>query len=380
MYSPFQASYKADKKIISYTGNKRYKKIEDVLTSQHIPLDRTLNELITDDTFHHIQKIDSTIFNATIKYFQSIEAEWFNLPLTTRMISSPGEVYAGDTLNYTTDTLPIELKWFNNNKKIFLSESSQFYLELGLLLKNTDKLFSIYSSFRKESSDFSHLSEFQHIEFEGHVDYQKNIEIFKELIKYITKEIIKNNYSDLYYFLTEDEIKYLANAFNENNLELISFRDALNILYDKTGDKTYKEFTLEHFGSWEEIYLTNTINKNVILTEFPLLQIPFYHNGIKKEIDGVPVAQNADLILLGYREVIGSGARINDEKDLQKKAQIFNLPLEDYDPYIKSRKMNLYKPTPGFGMGWQRYTHWLLKLPYITNVALFPRTHNIPKI
>jgi asparaginyl-tRNA synthetase len=89
------------------------------------------------------------------------------------MISSPGEVYAGQKLDYTTDTLPVELpNWFDSPKRMFLSESSQFYLELALMTGGSDSVFSIYNSFRKEKSDFTHLTEFQHIEYEGKVDFE----------------------------------------------------------------------------------------------------------------------------------------------------------------------------------------------------------------
>jgi aspartyl/asparaginyl-tRNA synthetase len=50
-----------------------------------------------------------------------------------------------------------------------MAESSQFYLELTLLIQGVNQVFSIYNSFRKETSDPTHLSEFQHIEYEGKV-------------------------------------------------------------------------------------------------------------------------------------------------------------------------------------------------------------------
>ena len=74
--------------------------------------------------YTHLHRIDNAVFFATTEYFKSIGAEWCNLPLTTLMISSPGEVYAGKTLNYTTDALPVDISWFDNQKRIFLSESS----------------------------------------------------------------------------------------------------------------------------------------------------------------------------------------------------------------------------------------------------------------
>jgi aspartyl/asparaginyl-tRNA synthetase len=76
-----------------------------------------------------------------------------------------------------------------------------------------------------------------------------------------------------------------------------------------------------------------------------MLQIPFYHAIAEKQVDGVPIAKNADLILYGYRETIGSGERIKDKEVLLEKANIFNLPKEDYMPYIKSRDFEDYEVT-----------------------------------
>lgn len=379
MYGPYTALDIKGKKIIKYNGNKIFKPINDikrVAFTELITGNRLVN-LISNKHYFHLHKIDDTIFVSAVEYFKKIEADWCNLPITTLMISSPGEVYAGQTLDYTTDALPIELKWFD--KKIFLAESSQFYLELRLLIENIHRVFSIYNSFRKEKTDFSHLSEFQHIEFEGHVDFEQNIKIFIDLLKHITRSIVKKNLNDLKHFLTDEEIKSLKNTFNKNNIKRITFKDALAALYKSTRDPRYKKFSLENFGSWEEIKLTEIFKKHVLVTEFPLMEIPFYHDHANKSHNGIPLAQNADFILYGYRETVGSGLRISDTDVLAKKAEIFNLPIEDYKPYLDSRKAKKYKVSAGFGMGWQRFTHWLLKLPYIWEASHIPRGHLPPK-
>ena len=165
---------------IYYSGNRvydskelDYKGLDDVLLKDRVS--RVKNET----QFYHMANIDDWILKATVAYFTSIWAKRANLPLTTLMISSPWEVYAGQTLDYTTDTLPIEIpSWFWEKRRVFLAESSQFYLELLLLIKNMEQVFSIYNSFRKEKSDATHLSEFQHIEYEGKTDLEWNIKVF----------------------------------------------------------------------------------------------------------------------------------------------------------------------------------------------------------
>jgi aspartyl/asparaginyl-tRNA synthetase len=329
--------------------------------------------------WYHLHKIDNSIFIATTQFFQKIDADWVNLPLTTMMISSPGEVYAGQKLDYTTDTLPMEISdWFYTGHRAFLSESSQFYLELRLIIDKLDKVFSIYNSFRKEPADATHLSEFQHIEFEGHVDFEGNIKMFTNLIDYILDFLLQNNESNLSFFLKDYDLKKLSQGIKKKIFR-VPFIKVLEALFKETKNEKYKEFSMKNFGAWEEILITQIYNGHVLITSFPMLQIPFYHEIAKKKVKGVPVAENADLILHGYRETVGSGVRVAKPNVLAEKARIFNLPLSDYKPYLETRKIKKYKPSAGFGLGWQRFTQWLLKLPYIWETTPTPRGHTIPR-
>lgn len=379
LYGPYIANITSSgKKVIQYKGNVCSSPIADISSMKfnETVLKNRLDDIINKDAYKHIHRIDSAIFFAATSYFKGIGAEWCNLPLTTLMISSPGEVYAGKTLDYTTDALPVELSWFDNERDVFLSESSQFYLELHLLIENVDKVFSIYNSFRKERADVTHLSEFQHIEFEGKVSFEQNVEIFLDLLRFITDSLVRNNREDLAYFLESSDIETLKNAFASSSVKRVSFKDVLRMLLEATGNTYYNDFSLKHFGAWEEVKLTEILGAHALVTDFPLLEIPFYHN--QRSNDGVPVAENADLILYGYRETVGSGVRIADPLTLAEKARQFNLPEADYAPYLKTRSYLQYQQTAGFGLGWQRYVQWLLKLPVIWDATLIPRGHTLP--
>ena len=364
---------------IYYCGNRvyepkelDYKGLDDALLKDRVS--RVKNE----SQFYHMANIDDWILKATVAYFTSIWAKRANLPLTTLMISSPWEVYAGQTLDYTTDTLPIEIpSWFWEKRRVFLAESSQFYLELLLLVQNMKQVFSIYNSFRKEKSDATHLSEFQHIEYEGKTDLEWNIKVFLWLYNAVFNYLVENNSADLLFFLSEDELKNKVDLVKKWP-ERVTFKKALDLLYDNTGDSRYKEFTLKYFWTWEEVKLTEILGANVIVEKYPMLQIPFYHAVSQEEYEWVPLAKNADFILHSYRETIWAGERIKNKEVLMKKAEIFNLPKEDYMPYLRSRDYSDYTTTSWFGMGWQRLTHWLTDQPYIYEATIFPRTHLIP--
>lgn len=294
------------------------------------------------------------------------------------MISSPWEVYAWQTLDYTTDTLPIELpKWFWHDKRIFLSESSQFYLELALLSPKAERVFSIYNSFRKEPSDATHLSEFQHIEFEWKTDLAWCKEIALGLIKAIFQYLMQFNQENLLFFLNPETLEKKDRIMKMPPIT-IALKDALDLLFADTKDEKYTLFSMEHFWSREEIRLTELLGAHVLVEKFPMLQIPFYHDIAEESYNWTPLAKNSDFILYGYRETIWAGQRIKDKQTLLKKADIFNLPIEDYLPYTSSRDFKDYTGTSGFGLWWQRLVQWVTDQPHIYDATLFPRTHLLP--
>ena len=373
-------NYTIENHKVKFLGNKVVDPIEDVRGDKFKPMSSSelFISLTKDDHFFHLHAIDNAVFFATIEYFRHQSVDWCNLPLTTKMISSPGEIYAGKKLDYTTDALPVNLKWFDA-EDIYLAESSQFYLEIRLVIERLDKVFSIYNSFRKEAADFSHLSEFQHIEFEGKVSFEENIKMYIGLLRHITDYVIKNHRNSLAYYLNDEEIDELRTSFDEKNITTITFTDAMKLLYENIGDDKYKKVSLENFGSYEEVALTRILNTHANVVEFPIEEIPFYHDVSFADVDGKKYAKNADFILLGYREVVGSGRRITNLDAIQKKAEFFNLPNEDYEPYVNLRKLKNYKETCGFGLGWQRYVQWLIKMPYIWNVSHIPRGEHAPR-
>jgi aspartyl/asparaginyl-tRNA synthetase len=241
-----------------------------------------------------------------------------------------------------------------------------------------DKVFAIYNSFRKERADFCRLSEFSHIEFEGHVSHESNVKIAVGLLEYITNHLLENNSQNLQAFLTSTEMIEMEDTFRQENVKEIAFSEALDLLQKNTGDSRYREFSLKHFGAWEEIKLTQILESHVVVREMPLIEVPFYHKQFKRNRDGNLVAENGDILLFGYRETVGSGARIVDLEVLEEKCRMFNLPKEDYAPYLASRRQPYYQRSCGFGMGWQRYTQWVLKLPFIWNTCRWPRGHTLP--
>lgn len=360
---------------IGYKGNKLFQPIDNVLVGEY-SLREAESRVIgfsNNEYWGAISRINHQINITTNNFFNEMKALFTLLPLTTRMISSPGAVYGREAISYTTDVCPISLEWFDLPSKAFLSESSQIYLELSILQDQVDHVYSIYNSFRKENADASHLSEFHHIEYEGTVDQKMNKTIVTDLLFSIIKDLVRKNERDLRMFLTREKLYELEDVSDKKKITEVTFEEALATLYEDTKNDLYKNFTLEHFGSWEEVRLTEIFGGFLAISEFPLLEVPFYH----AELNGRDrrVANNTDYIWPGYRETVGSGQRVGTIEELKEKAEVFNLPEEDYSCYLQSRTLESYRKTSGFGIGWERMLQGMLEMPYIWSAVQFPRTH-----
>lgn len=373
MIGPYTAN---DDRTIFYRGNKVFQPVSNIQNWKLCvgEVENRVQSIKSNNMWIHIARINHQIYKSANDFFDDRGCVFIPLPLSTRMISSPGAVYGKEAINYTTDTCPIRIKWFDLEREAFLAESSQIYLELALLQdKGLKGVYAVYNSFRKEKVNYTHLSEFHHIEFEGKCTQKENLEIALRFIGKIITDLLEKNMQDLQFFLNEKKIVELKNlAEGMQDVPKITFSEALEALRAATGDKKYLDFSQKNFGAWEEIKLTEIYKNLVVVTEFPLLEVPFYH--AEKKGGRLRVANNADIIWPGYREVLGGGQRITSLKELKEKAKIFNLPEDDYAPYLQSRQFEDYETTSGFGLGWERLLQGILEMPTIVSVCHFPRT------
>jgi aspartyl/asparaginyl-tRNA synthetase len=370
---PFTA--KSDRSI-RYVGNRQFAAADSAdFTLTRSELEGRYQAIVRREYWSHIARINDTVFQTAASYFRESGAIFVPLPLTTRMISSPGAVYGQHRIDYTTDTVPITLKWFDSPKEVYLAESSQLYLELSLLQHDVDQVFSIYNSFRKEETDITHLSEFHHIEYEGHVSSDRNIEILEECIRRVVAALFQYNEEALRYILRPDQFASLAAIPTQRPVFFrTTLQECLAALYSDTRDDRYLDFTLQNrFGKWEETRLTQIYGQSLAVSGFPLLEVPFYH--AEEPDSDPPRAKNTDLLWQGYREVAGAGERVGTQEELEAKAKLFNLPVDDYSGYLLSRREPTYRRTCGFGLGWERLVQGILCLPAIWLSTPFPRSH-----
>lgn len=361
--------YKISNNKISYKGNKFYKAIPEICNIK--PPAKLKNRHL--EVKHDSKKWESLIilwdgiFKGINEFMERKNVLLFDLPITTRMISSPGAL----TGTISSDVEPFEVNFFN--KKTYLTQSSQLYLEFAITNPKINSVYCWEKSFRKEKADFRHLPEFMHVEFESNICFKENLKFQKDFIQFLIKFLIKNYTNEIYIFLNEKDIKDLDKFSKISRFETITFNNAFKLLKQKTENNKYNNITIKNFCAYDEILLTELIKQPLFITNFIEDEVAFYHSKDQKNKNCVI---NADFLYPGYGELIGSGERVHTREETRQKARHFKLNYKDYQPYIESRDLKNIKIHSGWGMGIERFIQAVFKLPFIWETKVFPRIDN----
>ena len=81
---------------------------------------------------------------------------------------------------------------------------------------------------------------------------------------------------------------------------------------------------------------------------------------------------SCDIEVPGVGEVIGSGIRVFDPKELIERLKEQGLKEEEYKEYIDLRRYG-HSQTSGMGLGFDRVMTWLLGEFNIRDIVTFPR-------
>jgi len=352
---------------ILYKGNKIFKPLDNIVSINAPDLSKRHIELKTDNKWRNLILLYNGIRVATENFMRENDAIFFDLPITTRMISSPGAL----NNKIPSDVKPFKINMFDN--ELFLTQSSQLYLEFVINVPGINKVYCFDKSFRRERADFRHLPEFTHVEYEANIDFKENLHIQELYLKFLISYMIDNYYECMKFFLTDRDIKELLKITKLKKFKTIKFHDAFRVLKEFTKNKKYDNVTIKNFGAYEEILLTQILgNEPIFVTQYIADEVAFYHALDK---NNKMLAMNADLLFPGYGEIIGSGERVHTKDETEKKARHFELNLDDYIPYIESRDIDT-KIHSGWGMGIERFLQAILKLPFIWEVKVFPRVDN----
>lgn len=253
-----------------------------------------------------------------------------------------------------------EVKYFN--RKAFLTQSSQFYLEGAIF--SLEKVFCFQPSFRaEESKTRRHLSEYWHLEVEAsHMDFQQLLQLEEDMLTEVMRE---------FYVKHEDDIKRFNPSFKpfEKPFKRITYTQAVELLRSNGVNIEWGK----DLGVREEKMIAILVGQPVFITHYPKEARAFYH---MPDPETPSVVLATDLIVWPYGEIIGGGQRIDDYNVLLKRIVESGYNPEDYAWYLDLRKYGSV-PHSGFGLGFERLLAHILRLPSIKYATPYPRTQTI---
>ncbi|PIU21721.1 MAG: asparagine--tRNA ligase [Candidatus Diapherotrites archaeon CG08_land_8_20_14_0_20_34_12] len=322
------------------------------------PIGRDLSEEFLLDVRHlwirsskisNALKVRATVFEAFREFMKEN-----NFTETSGPMFVSGSVEGGSTL--------FKVPYFD--KTVYLTQSSQFYLEV--MMYSLGNCYTIAPSFRAEKSRTPrHLTEFWHAEAEmPWAGLEDIIDLEERMLKYMVEKVV-----------TDREKELVRLGRDPKTLEPSINKKFHRMTYEEAVKEISKKFSYVKsgfdLGEKEEREFTKDLDRPIILTHYPTSLKPFYHRADPK--DPMHVLCNDILAPEGYGEIIGSGERCWNTEELIERIKKDKLPLEPYQWYIDLRKYGSV-PHAGFGMGLERFTSWLCKAQTIRDVVPIPRT------
>ena len=297
-----------------------------------------------------IFKIRSTVVGAIHKFFRENGYYEFDAP-----VLQPNQCEGGSTL--------FEVKYYES--KTFLSQSWQLYAEAAVF--SLEKIYNMGPTFRAEKSKTSrHLSEFWMAEMEAAwMDLGEITEVAKDEVRFILKEVLKNNKHDLE--ILGQDIKKLE-KIADSEFPTITYTQAIEILNEKA--KQNIEWGKD-LRTIEENKLMEHFTTPVVVTNYPLEIMAFYK---PKDPKDPKTALCFDMIAPeGYGEIIGGSQRSLDVEEMTRRLKEMGEKVENYEWYFDLRRFGSV-PHSGYGVGVERVVAWICGIDNIKDAIPFPRT------
>jgi len=251
------------------------------------------------------------------------------------------------------------------DEKAMLSQSAQLYKQV--MVGVTERVFGLAKCFRAEKSNTRrHLTEATQFEFEmGFIEsFEDVMDMLEQVVKYMIKTVKEDNKQEI-----KDLGLSIVDAPENVKFPRVSFKDALQIYYDRTGIDERNEIDLSPNAEKELCkYAKEEFGTDFIfIPYFPTSKVAFY---AKPNEDDPTVANYFDL-LCREAEVTSGGERINDYDELVKSLKKKQLDPNDFTDYLSIFKYGMPRHG-GFGMGMERFTMLALGLDNIRNACIFP--------
>jgi len=346
------------------------------------------------NTFGAVFRIRHAVSFAIHKFFNDRGFYYLHTPIITGSdAEGAGEMFRVSTLDPINPPLnedgSINYKQDFFGKAVNLTVSGQLEAELGAMALG--QVYTFGPTFRAENSNTSrHLAEFWMIEPEVAFNNLKdNMDLTEDFLKYIVAYVLENCSDDLD-FLDEREskeqqakpqkdrneltllerLKFVV----ENDFKRLTYTEAIDVLRNS---KPYKKKQFQYDVEWgidlqseHERYLVEREFKcPVILSDYPADIKAFY---MRQNDDNKTVAA-MDVLFPGIGEIVGGSQREERLDMLKKKCADFNIPEEELDWYLDTRRFGTAEHA-GFGLGFERMVMFVTGMTNIRDVIPFPRT------
>lgn len=321
--------------------------------------------------------IRSRLAYAVHSYFTQNGYIYLHTPIITDSdCEGAGEMFRVTTqpwnASYNTEEEYFENDYFG--QKAGLSVSCQLEGEMAAV-GGLGRIYTFGPTFRAEKSDTpKHVAEFWHVEPEVcFADIDEIIEIGEDFIKYIIRDVMENCSEQLNFcdkFLEKGLLDKLNNVVN-SEFARVDYTDAIEILKNSGRKFEYPVFWGCDLQTEHEKYLTDEYFKRpLFVVNYPKDLKSFY---MKQNDDGKTVAAT-DLLVPGIGEIIGCSERETDYDKLVNAMTARNMPLENYQKYLDTRKYGSVQHS-GFGLGFDRLVMYVTGINNIRDVLQFPRTY-----